>query len=470
MSDNSMEIKINNDFTQDFSRMEQYALLLGGIRDYLEGKKSMIRPKEIPDILMEFIGNEINLLTIDYSFAYFGLKHQLVKEGQQEDAVKGMKELMGWDSHQSKLKVNSNLLTGQAMFQGAFSHFKEAFRYLHEALALDPNNQTAWHWLAETYKEDGEFQKAQDCRDKMKEITNKKNFQESEIEISDPNEIFKSLIKKFYDKKESIHNFLSKRGFYPNVISEDQGILSHFGNLLNEVRNFIRKKDCFLPEGQIVNVLNDIIDDLLEWMSIVSGVAYYKLKYALGSEDEENDILEAMLDILGWAEHQDLPGVGEKESYLSDDIQPTFEHKSLMENTWDILYDTVEFGILHVFVSAYEDIEVRNHVINPDELLITDEEISIGFSYPLTVKAKFEYENKSGFTRMDIFRCIYDGYKQIYDAEEKAAGDPGTYERLYNRKKSNGPYGIWGHYLEDLIIEGVSYDPKKKQVHLFIGR
>jgi hypothetical protein len=62
----------------------------------------------------------------------------------------------------------------------------------------------------------------------------------------------------------------------------------------------------------------------------------------------------------------------------------------------------------------------------------------------------------------------YKAYKKIYN-EEKQVGDPGTYEMLYNRKKSEGRYGIWGHYLDDLYLEFITYDPKTKMVHLAIG-
>jgi len=314
--------QFKNDYILNFSLMEKYALLLGGIRDYLEGKKSMLQPKEIPDILMDFISNETKRLTIDYSFAYFGLKKQLVKEGQQEDAIDGMVELMGWDLQQNKQKVNSMLLTGQAMFHGAFNHLKEAFSYLQEAIGLDPNNQAAWYWLAETYKEDGDFEKAEECQEKLNNLRKIESSQESAGEISNHIEKFNLLIKKFHDKKEFIDNFPHKNGFYSNIISEDQGILSQFGNLLSDVRNFVRKQKHYLSERQIITAFNDIIDDLLEWMSIVSGIAYYMLKYTLGSEDEESEILDAILNILGWTKHEDLSGMGEKrESFISDEIQ-----------------------------------------------------------------------------------------------------------------------------------------------------
>jgi hypothetical protein len=90
-------------------------------------------------------------------------------------------------------------------------------------------------------------------------------------------------------------------------------------------------------------------------------------------------------------------------------------------------------------------------------------------TYPLSVEIIRNYEQKGGFSRKDLFRYIYEAYKNIYEEVEGQVGDPGTYERLYNRKKSEGPYGIWGHYLNELYLESISYDPKTKIVDLAIG-
>lgn len=122
-----------------------------------------------------------------------------------------------------------------------------------------------------------------------------------------------------------------------------------------------------------------------------------------------------------------------------------------------------------VYIIQYEEQEVVDAIIDPQKLLIKEETISIKFSYPLKNKVNFEYTNKGGFTRMDLFRCIYEGYKQIYETEEEDAGDPGTYDRLYNRRPSEGRYRIWGHYITDLRIEGIVYDSKTKLVELLIG-
>ncbi|MFW9822714.1 MAG: hypothetical protein ACFFE4_07260 [Candidatus Thorarchaeota archaeon] len=119
-------------------------------------------------------------------------------------------------------------------------------------------------------------------------------------------------------------------------------------------------------------------------------------------------------------------------------------------------------------VIDYADEILRNQIIDPDEVLIHDEKIEIRFTYPLSEEVLLEYEQNGGFSRKLLFRIIYEEYRKIYDEEEQV-GDPGIYENLYNRRESEGPYGIWGHYLDDLYLEIIRYDPKKKVVNLDIG-
>ena len=121
------------------------------------------------------------------------------------------------------------------------------------------------------------------------------------------------------------------------------------------------------------------------------------------------------------------------------------------------------------YILDFEDKEARENLINPNEVVIKDEKITMIVTYPLSVEVSRTLEKKGGFTRLDVFKNIYDVYKWIYEEEEISVGDPGTYDNLYNRKKSEGKYGIWGHYIDDLVIESVSYNPKEKELYMFIG-
>lgn len=138
-------------------------------------------------------------------------------------------------------------------------------------------------------------------------------------------------------------------------------------------------------------------------------------------------------------------------------------------------YGNVKFWLYIVpwprvpYILDFEDKEARENLINPNEVVIKDEKITMTITYPLSVEVNLTLEKKGGFTRLDVFKSIYDAYKRIYEEEEKGVGDPGTYDNLYNRKKSEGKYGIWGHYIDDLVIESVTYNPKEKELDMFIG-
>jgi hypothetical protein len=90
--------------------------------------------------------------------------------------------------------------------------------------------------------------------------------------------------------------------------------------------------------------------------------------------------------------------------------------------------------------------------------------IRILFNYPLSNSVTKTFQSQTGFTRRDILRCIYEGYSEIYAAEP----DPGYAKGTANRAQSRGPYGIWGHYINDLVVEWVQ-QPEPGYFVLFIG-
>jgi len=144
--------------------------------------------------------------------------------------------------------------------------------------------------------------------------------------------------------------------------------------------------------------------------------------------------------------------------------------KTVSETQEIMLWKRFEDGELGTpMVEDYAREYERNTLVNPDELAIKEHKITIEFSYPLSVKVYLEFEKEGGFTNMDLLRCVYEGYKKIYDEEEAQAGDPGIYDMLYNRRPSHGKYGIWGHYMNDLYLEVINYNPEKRLRTLDIG-
>lgn len=115
-----------------------------------------------------------------------------------------------------------------------------------------------------------------------------------------------------------------------------------------------------------------------------------------------------------------------------------------------------------VSVCDYGDIKSGNYydifeVVDQDEIVTKKNLIRIRFEYPLCNPVAFEFKSPTGngFTRLEFFKAVFDGYTQIYKTEEKDDKDPGMISGMTNRAPSEGRYGIWGHIIEDLYLEGI---------------
>lgn len=73
--------------------------------------------------------------------------------------------------------------------------------------------------------------------------------------------------------------------------------------------------------------------------------------------------------------------------------------------------------------------------------------------YPLSNPAIFKINTgKTGMGLIALLSKIGKLYQQTYDVED-----------------ANGRYGIYGHDIDDLAIEGITVDHKKKRITLSVG-
>ena len=85
------------------------------------------------------------------------------------------------------------------------------------------------------------------------------------------------------------------------------------------------------------------------------------------------------------------------------------------------------------------------------------------YIYPLSEgkSPEYEYTSPAGLSARDIARCIAATYRVIYAAECAAVGEAAHAARAggicINRGRTNGPFGIWGHDLRDLVLEGFTW-------------
>lgn len=113
---------------------------------------------------------------------------------------------------------------------------------------------------------------------------------------------------------------------------------------------------------------------------------------------------------------------------------------------------------------------------SPNEIVIPEQKISIAIDYPVRDRYTFDFDanTEQGFTREFLIDCICSQYKKIYEEENAVCKVSSIDERmrmggLINRESTDGPYGIWGHDIDDLYLEGITYHASTKMVILSIG-
>lgn len=70
--------------------------------------------------------------------------------------------------------------------------------------------------------------------------------------------------------------------------------------------------------------------------------------------------------------------------------------------------------------------------------------------YPLSNPAKYRIKTGiNGLSLVQLLKRIGNAYRKVYDKEDF--------------------YGVWGHYITDLAIEGISINHKTKKIRLNVG-
>lgn len=104
-------------------------------------------------------------------------------------------------------------------------------------------------------------------------------------------------------------------------------------------------------------------------------------------------------------------------------------------------------------------VEIQDNL--PNDMVLSPKKYQLNITYPLRTPYEhaFSVSNK-GMTRIQLVSLIVKCYRKIYQEEDSAVGKktqniPG----MLNRDTSNGPYGIWGHNIEDLMLCSATISP-----------
>lgn len=102
-----------------------------------------------------------------------------------------------------------------------------------------------------------------------------------------------------------------------------------------------------------------------------------------------------------------------------------------------------------------------SRLIAADEVVLNASQATLVLWYPLAFAAirSISPANGTSFTRAELVMLIDETYREIYrlEANSQSSATPPIQERgnLLNRPQSDGKFGIYGHDLNDLGIEGL---------------
>lgn len=106
---------------------------------------------------------------------------------------------------------------------------------------------------------------------------------------------------------------------------------------------------------------------------------------------------------------------------------------------------------------------------DPDGVVDERDEIRIEFRYPLREAHVFTFTRPGGWTRKAFVDAVAGKYHEIYDEEDRTrTASPKPKGMLMNRSTTDGKYGIWGHDLTDLGLDGAYLDTEGVW-HLVVG-
>lgn len=81
-------------------------------------------------------------------------------------------------------------------------------------------------------------------------------------------------------------------------------------------------------------------------------------------------------------------------------------------------------------------------------------------TYPLSTRASihFHLENDGVDVTYPLLLYLHTcAYQLVYQLEDDDVGKPtGNIKGMFNREKSDGRFGIWGHHIDDLVYSGNS--------------
>lgn len=169
--------------------------------------------------------------------------------------------------------------------------------------------------------------------------------------------------------------------------------------------------------------------------------------FADRSKSDEKDVLAILGELETTSYERFVDSLGEYAYSVSFEVKAEAEDLEVFED-----------GIVP-WVSIEDPGKDMDRLVDPDQVVVSDEKVTLVIDYPVSKPVKSSLESGEGFTRRELILKISEHYHQMYKEEEETANTKTVpmEERtgLINRNQTDGKYGIWGHDLGDLDLSGI---------------
>lgn len=173
---------------------------------------------------------------------------------------------------------------------------------------------------------------------------------------------------------------------------------------------------------------------------MISKLQSAEFKYEISTLPSSNKPLKVIKDIFPYGGHPSYK-VTSSDKY----------HTSILNDFINQNNEERDYGSDCEIIDV-EKIKTQLNVIVDDHIRT----IYAVVTYPLTNQAIIKFECNKPVTFGMLLFLFTNAYQITYAIEESDDRDPGLMPGMFNRAKSNGRFGIWGHVIEDLCYNGGS--------------
>jgi len=289
----------NSSLIDCINHIQEIALILNDIRDFYLGIENVSSESEFPNSLIKFVNNGMQHFLFTFSLSYHGLRNQL-NFVQAEELLENLEELMGWEKEENKKAVALIQWNGLGNKYLQSEDYDNAIRCYEEAHKLNQQNLWIICNLINVFNQIGEI----DLREKY--IILAKNallsFENNDLdkEVIDRNDEYQEILKKFSEKRKIINDLHKRNAKFQKIKMKSKDTLTILCNILQEIISAIRGKNSLILLDDLPDIIEILLEDYLEMLSLMSSLIYYILQYNTGSKEERRELITDLEEIIGF--------------------------------------------------------------------------------------------------------------------------------------------------------------------------